>query len=322
MKKTVGFLLKAALVFCLVVGFVFGIVMPQYRYNYNASLIDKEARLKSLDEPKIVLVGDSNVAFGFNSQMLEEAMGMPVVNMGLHGGLGNAFLEQAAIQNVTAGDLYIICHTDFNDNDEIVREDPTLAWLTLENHFDLWKLMRRKDIPTMAGSFTSYLKKALNLWLTGTGNQDTGDAYSRTAFNAYGDDAYPRPYVEHNEFFPHPVDFTQQTVPEIGEATVNRLNELHRYLKSKGATMLIAAYPIAYGEYTPLMSDYQAFEDELIEKLDCPVISSYSDYMYDYDFFYDTVYHLVDDGVEMRTSQLISDLEWYYEVKDEMWPEE
>ena len=79
MKKTVGFLLKAALVFCLVVGFVFGIVMPQYRYNYNASLIDKEARLKSLDEPKIVLVGDSNVAFGFNSQMLEEAMGMPVV---------------------------------------------------------------------------------------------------------------------------------------------------------------------------------------------------------------------------------------------------
>ena len=70
------------------------------------------------------------------------------------------------------------------------------------------------------------------------------------------------------------------------------------------------------------MSDYQAFEDELIEKLDCPVISSYSDYMYDYDYFYDTVYHLVDDGVEMRTSQLISDLEWYYEVKDEMWPEE
>ena len=33
MKKTVGFLLKAALVFCLVVGFVFGIVMPQYRYK-------------------------------------------------------------------------------------------------------------------------------------------------------------------------------------------------------------------------------------------------------------------------------------------------
>lgn len=321
MKKTVCFLLKAALVFCLVVGFIFGVVTPQYTYNYNASLIDKAARLKAIDGPKIVLIGDSNVAFGFHSAEIEEYFGKPVVNMGLHGALGNAFLEEMAKLNVTEGDVYIVCHSDFNDNDEIVREDPTLAWLTIENHFGLWKLIRPKDFTTMAGSFTSYLRKAIDLWLTGEGNQDTGDEYSRSAFNEYGDNAYPRPYIEHNEFFPHPVDFTQQTVPEIGEATVNRLNELNRYLKSKGATLLIAAYPIAYGEYTPLMSDYQAFEDELIERLECPVISSYSDYMYDYDYFYDTVYHLVDDGVEMRTQQLISDLEWYYEVKDEMWPD-
>lgn len=321
MKKTVCFLLKAVLVLCLVAGFVFGVVMPQYKYNYNASLIDKNARLKSIDEPKIVLLGDSNVAFGFNSALIEEAFGKPVVNMGLHGGLGNAFLEEMAKLNVTEGDVYIVCPTDFNDNDSIVREDPTLAWLTLENHFDLWRLIRPKDIPTMAESFSSYLKKALELWLTGTGNQDSGDEYSRSAFNEYGDNVWPRPYVEHNEFFPHPVDFTQQTVPEIGDATIDRLNALNKYLKARGATLLLAAYPVAYGEYTPLMSDYQAFEDELVERLEFPVISSYSDYMYDYDYFYDTIYHLVDDGVEMRTQQLVSDLEWYYEVKDEMWPE-
>lgn len=321
MKKNLVFLAKAAVLFCLIVGFIFGVVMPQYKYNYNASLVDKVERLMSIKEPKIVLIGDSNVAFGFNSAMIEEYMGMPVVNMGLHGALGNAFFEEMAKLNVTEGDIYIICHSDFNDNDQIVREDPTLAWLTIENHFDLWKLIRKQDIPLMAESFTSYLKKALELWATGTGNQDTGDEYSRNAFNEYGDNVWPRPYVEHDEYFPHPVDFTQQTVPEIGDATIDRLNALHAYLKERGATMLISAYPVAYGEYTPLMSDYQAFEDELWERLNCPVISSYSDYMFDYDYFYDTVYHLVDDGVTMRTEMLISDLEWYFEVKDEMWPE-
>ncbi len=321
MKKTIGFLLKATLLFGLIAFFIFGIVMPQYKYNYNASLVDKVDRLLSIDEPKIVLIGDSNVAFGFRSDLIEEAMGMPVVNMGLHGALGNAFHEEMAKLNVTPGDLYIVCHSDYDDNDQIVREDPTIAWLTLENHFPLWRLIRLKDVPLMAESFTSYLKKALNLWATGTGNQDTGDAYSRTAFNEYGDNVYPRPYVEHNVYFPHPVDFTQQTVPTLGDTTVERLNALNAYLKERGATMLISSYPIAYGEYTPLMADYQALEDELNERLDSPVISSLSDYMFDYDYFYDTVYHLVDEGVVMRTEMLISDLQWYFEVKDEMWPE-
>ena len=41
--------------------------------------------------------------FGFNSEEIEEAMGMPVVNMGLHGGMGNAFHEEMGKLNVQPG---------------------------------------------------------------------------------------------------------------------------------------------------------------------------------------------------------------------------
>ena len=80
---------------CLLLFYIFN-MLPQYENGYCASLIDKVNRLKSINEPKIVLLGNSNLAFGIDSKMLEESMNMPVVNMGLHGGDGNAFHEEMA----------------------------------------------------------------------------------------------------------------------------------------------------------------------------------------------------------------------------------
>ena len=48
----------------------------------------KRDRLRSVPGKRIVLVGGSNVAFGIDSLQIEKAIGRPVVNMGLHAGLG------------------------------------------------------------------------------------------------------------------------------------------------------------------------------------------------------------------------------------------
>ena len=106
----------------------------------QASLIDKVQRLENLHEPKIVLIGDSNLAFGIDSEKIEEAFGMPVVNMGLHGGLGNAFHEEMTRLNVTEGDIYIICHCSYSDDGQLKNKE--LAWITLENHPSLWKIRK------------------------------------------------------------------------------------------------------------------------------------------------------------------------------------
>ena len=140
MKKKVLFFGKLFIVTLLLFVFCFGVVMPQYTGNYQASMVDKAARLRSVEGPKIVLIGNSNLAFGMDSQMLEEAFSMPVVNMGLHGGVGNVFNEQAARLNVTPGDIYVVCHSNYDDTDAI--KNPELAWITIENHFELYKLIR------------------------------------------------------------------------------------------------------------------------------------------------------------------------------------
>lgn len=302
LKETLGFLMKLLCVLIALVFFMGVIVMPQYRYSYTASLCDKIERLKSIDEPKIVLIGNSNLTFGVNSEILEEAFDMPVVNMGLHGSMGNAFHEEMAKVNLNEGDIIVVAHTEYSDHDKIT--DPVTTWLAVENHPQLWQLIRSKDIPDMYFSFPTYAKKALTLWASKEGNeQDLGTVYSRFAFNEYGDVAFERKTRSYT--------FTEKSVrvPKVNEICTNRLNELNRYVTDHGASLVIAAYPIAYGEFTPSAEEYVQFQTKLQEALDCTVISDYRDYFIDYDYFYDTEYHLTNEGADLRTRQLVYDLE-------------
>lgn len=108
--------------------------------------------------PKIVLIGNSNLAFGINSEEIEQEIGMPVVNMGLHASLGNAFLENMAKLNVCEGDIYVICHHTYDMDGDYV--DRTLMWITIEDHFELWKMLRAEDIWPMLKTYPIYLKRA------------------------------------------------------------------------------------------------------------------------------------------------------------------
>ena len=212
MKKKVLFFGKLFIVTLLLFVFCFGVVMPQYTGNYQASMVDKAARLRSVEGPKIVLIGNSNLAFGMDSQMLEEAFSMPVVNMGLHGGVGNVFNEQAARLNVTPGDIYVVCHSNYDDTDAI--KNPELAWITIENHFELYKLIRPKDWWDMIRAYPTYLRKCLGQWRNESGNQETNNCYRRSAFNAYGDVYYPRPQSEEG------IDFSPVAIHHINETKV------------------------------------------------------------------------------------------------------
>jgi hypothetical protein len=221
--------------------------------------------------------------------------------MGLHADLGNAFLENMAKFGVSEGDIVIICHSDYSDDDTI--PDPRLAWITLEFHKDLWKIIRQKDVPSMLRAYPKYFVGALLNWLHGEKGNTASDntSYSRSAFNKYGDICRR----DDTTYF-----FTETSicVPSISDACIDRINDLNQYINEQGATLLIAGYPIASGEYTPDSSEYDLFEHELREKVDCDVISHFTDYFIPYEFFYNTRLHLSEKGAEIRTKQLISDL--------------
>lgn len=306
-KNIVTFILKLLVALVLLIGYI-NHVLPQYEQGYNASLIDKVDRLESINQPKIVLIGHSNLTFGINSELIEKAMEMPVVNMGLHGGNGNAFHEEMAKYNVVPGDIYVLCHSDFNDDNLI--PEPMTAWSSIENHPKLWKLLRINDVKTMVRTFSVYLKKCLGLYSSGTGNQDPTGLYARSAFNEYGDVELLREGSQYT--FESKVG-----VPGIGDVTVERINKLNSYLTQRGATLVVAGYPIGNGKLTVDASEFVNFQKQLSERLDCPVISNYIDYMFDYKYFYNTNLHLNSEGANLRTEQLVSDLKRWQQTGTE-----
>lgn len=301
--------LQKLFIYCLVIFIIsfgasavfFSFIAPQYKYNYNAALIDKIERLESIDTPKIILVGNSNVAFGFNSEIIEEKLHMPVVNLGLHGSMGNAFHEKIATYNIRKGDIVVLCHTDYSDEEKI--GDYPLAWITVENNFHAYRTLSPKDYWGMLCAYPNYVKEAYRHWKDGTGNPEIKGIYSRLSYNEYGDISVSR--TENKiTFFPGSI-----LLPEINETCTKRINKLNAYCEKQGAKLVIAGFPIASGEYTPPKEDFIAFQNELDKKLDCQIISNFTDYFIDYQYFYDTRYHLIDKGVEIRTNQLIEDLE-------------
>lgn len=161
-KQKIIFLGKVLLFLSLIIIYL-NQVMPQYDGEYNSSLSDKVEKLETTMGPKLVLIGDSNLSFGINSELIETELGMPVVNMGYHGGIGNAFHEEMSKINIQEGDIYIIGHSTFADDDTI---GDIYAWVSLENHSHLWRtLIRAKDIMPMIRSFPWYLRKCLDFYL-------------------------------------------------------------------------------------------------------------------------------------------------------------
>ena len=303
LKKILILSVIIGICFSLISAFDFLVIGTQYKYVYTSALIDKVNRLESINEPKIILVGHSNLSFGIDSKMLEDEIGMPVVNLGLHGGLGNAFHENIAKLNINKGDIVIVCHSTFSDNDDI--SDASLAWITLDKNKELWKIIRPKDYPIMLKSYPNYLKNEYFLWITHKGNLDPGDCYSRKALNTYGDVIYKPIQGEISA-----KEFIRVEVPQINETCVNRLNLYNQYITSRGATLLIAGYPIAYGEYSTFdEDDFVKFRKELQNKLDCKIISDYTNYFYPYDYFYNSILHLTNKAAKIRTKQLISDIQ-------------
>ena len=303
-KKHPVFRLATDFIFLIIFLFllIFVIILPQYSYDMNATIMDKIARAKSDHAPQLLLVGDSNLVFGVDSEKLEKELGVPVVNMGLHAGLGDRFLLKTADYYAEPGDIVVVSLVKYNTGEEPRNEE--LKWVTLENHFSLYKFISPDEYYYMYKAFPSYLRDAIKLWTTGNGNIEEETGYSRSYFNEYGDSKYERP---------EPIAYYDDSegIPDITDEFVREFNDLCKRLNDRGVRVVLAAYPIYECESTPTKEEFADFESELRSKLDCEIISDFTEYFMDKELFWDSKYHLNDRGVPIRTQLLVNDISAY-----------
>ena len=279
---------------------------------FHTALIDKKAYLSSIQEPKVVLVGGSNLAFGVDSRLLSQKLGKPVVNMGLQAELGLPFQWNIIKEDIKKGDIVIFCleHCYYYDTHVITSGDGIYWWYIIKENPDFFRYiegeMLQRELVEHFNLFLylQYYTQISSLFKT---PQPITNAYQRNAINQYGDNESVM--IDTVPFFTplknyHPFPFTEKIAPSFF-ATLNSFN---RHCQSKGAGCLLSfpiyeqgAYQLSYNWITSL---YPLIQKEL----QFPVISSPDRYSYPNQLYFDTVYHLNKKGKKIHTQRFADDI--------------
>jgi len=283
------------------------IVPPQYKNTFLAELSEKYTRLKSIDEPKIILVGGSNLAFGLDSRDLEKETGLPVVNFGLYASLGTKAMMDLSKSSIHKGDIVVLCPELDAQTLSLYYNGETM-WQALDCNYSMLLDVGFANYGKLLGSFPAFASEKFKFYRSGKTPNPKG-VYQKSSFNKYGDIVYKRKYNNMMlEYDPtHMITLTPSIVDEKFVAYVNQYASL---VRRHGAKIYFSFPPMDKAALEKNTTDKTilSFYQYLGEKLNVEIISNINGYLLDSGYFYDTNFHLNDTGVKVRTSLLAEDV--------------
>lgn len=283
---------------------VVGYPKDVFATSYQSTIQDKFRTLKETNTPKIIIVGGSNAAFGMDQQMLEEATGYKVVNLGLHAGFNQLFHSELSKANINQGDIVLLAYEySWIDNGQFESIGTELVMSGIDSDVELYRYMPTKTWPSILGYLGTFACKK-NTFAPAEGQ------YSREAFDRdTGQMTFMRDYNMSDyraqiELY-GTVDMSNAVLSDM---TAEYLKKYKRFVEQKGADVYFVAPPLLREAVT---CDIEAFEN--IKKMEeevigIPYISSPADYLYPETLMSNSIYHCNNRGEKERTRQLINDL--------------
>lgn len=280
-----------------------------YSKTYYAALVDKVHYLKSLkSEKKIVLIGGSNVAFGFNSELLEQEFPeYKVVNFGLYAMLGTKIMMDLAIDYIGEGDMvFIIPEINSQSTSLYFNAESTLK--ALEDDMDIINKLPKDNKESVVGSYFDFIKDR--------GKQKTiiepNGVYQRKNFNKYGDILFlSEEGISKRDKNRMPLHYDPSLLVDYKYKIDNEFFEyVNSYVDS-----LIKKKATCYYSWSPVDDLSTSNNDDEIDsyywlvrqKIKANVVGEPSNYIMNNHYFYDSNFHLNDSGATLRTLKLIED---------------
>lgn len=282
-------------------------IPPQFDLSFLGELKYKVDRLYSIDEPKIVIVGGSSVPFGVDSALMEEMIGMPVVNFGLYATLGTKMMLDLSIGAIKKGDVVVIA-PETDPQTYSLYFNAEAAWQAVDSDFSILAKMSGDDYPAMLGGFWKYTYQKVKYALSGE-HLDPSGIYNRASFNEYGDISYERPFSVMT--LGYDPKMTVRFSPDIiSPDFINYVNEYTKKAEKKGAAVFFSFSPVnedGIDESTTLetLDEFSSFIDE---NFTAKRISDPNSFIYRSGYFYDSNFHLNDAGMTLHTVTLAKDI--------------
>lgn len=284
---------------------------PQFGDTYYGELSRMYDRLTNAEGRKIVLIGNSAVAFGIRSDLLEaEFPGYTAVNFGLYGALGTKLMLDLSKPNIGDGDIVVIM-PEFIGQSLSLYFSAKDTWRAVDGDFSMLGCIAPENVAEMVGCFPGYVGEKFGYMQTGGATAD--GAYSSAAFGyADGNDAGYMTYERAYNIMAGGYDATvtaEMDVSVIGEGFIDYLNEYNAYVSSRGASVYFGFVPVNELIVTePDRADADELYSFLSSELDFGVLGHPSAYFLDHRWFYDNNVHMNSSGMLVFTDLLAEDL--------------
>lgn len=272
--------------------------------HYLFAMTAKHKRAADIKTPKILFIGGSNLPFGLDSEKIQNDLGMPVVNFGLHAGLGLKFMFEEAKPFIHKDDIIVVVpeyHQFFGD--ACYGEETLVNVLvniypegeSLINITHRFKLLKFYPKIIRAKLISKILKPKKD------------EIYLSSSFNEFGD------VVAH--IGKAPKGFHPQLLEDnkINYDAIKSLRMFNDFIQSQGA-VLYFCYPAYYREsYNSGRPSIEMLDKILSSETDVKIICKPDEFVFnDKKYFFDGAYHLSRTGIEERTSRLINLLRNYF----------
>ena len=262
--------------------------------------------LENTPSPRIILVGGSNVSFGIDAELMQRTLGIPVINDGLHAGLGLAPLRELE-EYIRKGDVIIIsleynffAYQDVMDGDTAFLSD----WIEYSPRRIQYLSNPWREAPGIyATMLQRKVNRKVNTYLFGGSLAEVRSVFVGTKYDLNGDFIGHLQEVSTNR---RKIPATPYPVSGLQDQIFVFLQNFNQIAHEKGAEVYFEAPASrqsnckATGE--ALMAD---FFKTFSGRSSIPILTRLEEVCMPDKYFFDTEYHLNAQGRELRTKRLM-----------------
>ena len=290
--------------FLVVLLFFFGsivliVLIVPHPYTYFKEQAIKDKLLSDPNRPQsLVLLGGSNVAYGFLSQTLQQSLNINVINDGFHAGLGLKFMIENCSRYLKNGDVLVICPEYENFLGEGGYGEPLALGLLVLGDMHYFKTLNFKQLKVVAKTTPFYMKTMIPYY------KIIGNDPNIVTFNEFGDYKH---FEGEKNVVPSPERMENKELNE--EFFKWFADEIHN-LEKKGIQVFFYPPAFEYSHYC-LNNDIIERVGDLFDRYGFSPLCDWEKCVYPDSLFYDTRYHLNGQGALNNSNQLVELLKPY-----------
>ena len=271
-------------------------------------LIDKHETLKKIKTEKMIFVGGSNISFGLDSKKIVEKFNKPVVNMGVHAGIGLEFIMNDVKSYINKGDVIVLIPEYENFYTDNFYGEMELVSVLFDVDPSGRILVDAKQWQHLLKYMPTYSAKKIKNYISSPFQKQTATSeiniYDRKSFNEFGD-AYIHWALPNQNYLPAKKNNGSEKInPEV----ISFIKNFKEYIEEKGAKLIIL----------PPVIESQSYDNQanMIDLITVSLISNSisfrvepTKYKFSSAYFFNSYYHLNKKGVDKRTQLVIEDLD-------------